>query len=256
MMPVPVGSDELRLLTQVGLARGMNVVDFGCGSGAFSRLVARAVGPAGRVLGLDASAFNVARSRELAGQEKLDNTTFEVASPAETRVASDFADLTVADHLLGRVPEPALIVKEMARVTRPGGVVAVFDDDECLTVFEPQPPVVTELRNVLARVGPSGAYAGIGRHLFRLLSEAGLSGVRVTIKTINSTEPEWSDKVELTGHVGLLARALDQAAEGDRVPAEDAGRYRRALEDLIKNPPGFVSVASFFAFGRRPLRCA
>lgn len=256
-MAEDTGGEELRLLTEAGLARGTTVVDIGCGSGALSRLIARAVGPAGRVLGLDSSAFNVARSREIAAQEKLDNAIFEVADPGETRVAPGFADLCVAHYLLGRVLDPERVVKEMARVTRPGGVVAVFDTDEGLTVFEPEPPGVTKLRSLLARERlAAGGSLTVGRSLYRLLSEAGLSGVRVVLLTSNSTEPGWSATRDPASRVGVLARAVRSLTEEGKLNREESARYHRALDEVTKSQLGFICATDFFAHGRRPLRCA
>lgn len=249
--------DELRLLTEAGLGRGMNVVEFGCGSGAVSRAVARTVGPAGRMLGLDDSAFSAARSRELALQEKLENTTYEVVDMGQTKVASNYADLCFARHLLSRVPRPENVVKEMVRVTRPGGVLAVFDTDDGLTVFEPEPPAVTEIRSLLAREHhAAGGNVRIGRLLHRLLAEAGLGGIRVVLLTANSTEPEWSPDRDPASTVTALGRGLDRLAEAGKVGPEDAARYRRTIEELTRNPMSFICTVSFFVYGRRPLRCA
>ncbi len=256
-MAEAIGGEDLRLLTEAGLARGMNVVEFGCGAGALSRLMARAVGPAGRVLGLDLSAFNVARSREIAAQGKLDNAIFEVADPRATKVATGFADLCVARHLLGKVPDAERVVREMTRVTRPGGVVAVFDTDEGLTIFEPEPPTVTELRNLLTRERlASGGNLTVGRSLYRLLTDAGLGGVRVVLLTSNSTEPEWPITRGPASRLAVLARAVDNLTEEGKLTREEAAHYHRAIEELTKNPKSFICATDFFAHGRRPLRCA
>lgn len=250
-------SEDLRLLVEAGLARGMNVVEFGCGSGALARLLARTVGPSGRVLGLDVSAFSVARARDLAAQEKLGNVLFEVADARDSRVASDFADVCLARHLLGWVPDPERVVKEMARVARPGGIVAVFEGDEGLVVYEPEPPALTELRNLLARQRlEAGGSRLVGRSLYRLLTQAGLANVRIVALTCNSTQPEWSASRDPASHTALLARAVDDLVEKGNLSREEAARYYRALEEVTKNPLSFVFVCSFFAHGRRPLRCA
>jgi ubiquinone/menaquinone biosynthesis C-methylase UbiE len=251
------GPGDVRLLAETGLGRGSNVVEFGCGSGALSRLLARAVGPAGRVLGLDLSAFNVARARELASEERLDNALFEVADLRQTRAATDYADVTVARNVLGHVSAPELVVKEMLRVTRPSGVVAALDADEGLVVYEPEPPVLAELRDVLARDRMAeGGNQYVGRSLYRLLAEAGLAGVRAVALPSNSTDPEWSTTRDPASHTAVLARAVDGLVERGKLSAEEASRYQRALHEVTHNPAGFIFVCSFFVWGRKPLRCA
>ncbi|MEW6032976.1 MAG: methyltransferase domain-containing protein [Bacillota bacterium] len=249
--------EDLRLLAEAGLSRGMDVVDFGCGTGFFTRQVARAVGPAGRVVGLSASAFNVARARELAAQEGLENLTFSVLDEKATGLAADFADVALTRYFLGQVPAPAGVVKEMVRVTRPGGLVAAFEDDEGLVVYEPEPPAVTELRALLSRnrVTAGGNWM-MGRSLYRLLREAGLERIRVSASTSNSTDLELASGPERLTHTADLARAVDTLLEKGEIDREDAARYQRALEEVSRDPLAFVFVCRFFAVGRKPLRCA
>lgn len=248
---------DLRLLSEIGLTRGMNLVEFGCGSGSFARLAAAAVGSSGHVVGVDLSAFNVARARELSARDHLANVSFEVSDAVRTGLAADFADFCVARGLLGHVPSPGAVVKEMARVARPGGTVAVWDLDEGLVLYEPEPPAVAELRALIARDRLSaGGNRLLGRALFRLLSEAGLESVRVSVSVANSTEPDAPPPGGPAGHTAFLARAAGALAEMGAISREDQARFERALDEVARNPLGFALVGRFFAHGRKPLRCA
>lgn len=250
-------SEALHLLTGVGLGRGMNVVEFGAGSGSFCRLLSVAVGPQGRVLGLDQSAFSVARARELAAQERLENVVFEVADLGDTHLASDCADFCLARQVLGHVSLPERVIGEMTRIVKPGGVVALSEGDDGLVVYEPEPPSLAELRDLLVRDRLSSGGSHVrGRSLHRLLCQAGLTGVRVEALTSNSTEPEWSATRDPVSYTFTLGRAIERLADKGSISEDDAARYGRALEETIRNPHGFVFVCRFFAYGRRPLRCA
>jgi ubiquinone/menaquinone biosynthesis C-methylase UbiE len=249
--------EVLRLLTQAGLGRGLDVVEFGCGSGSLTRLLAQAVGPAGRVLGLDLAAFSVARARELAAQENLDNVTFQVADLTGSRLSSDYADLCLARQALGSASSPEMVIREMTRVVRPGGLVAVFEGDDDLIVYEPEPPFLGELRDALARDRLAGGGSRVaGRSLYRLLSLAGLAGVRVVALTFNSTEPDWPAAPEYSRPPALLIQAVGRLVEKGRLSRDEGARYGRGFEELAGNPLSFVFACSFFAYGRRPLRCA
>jgi len=253
------GQDEgkIALLSSVGLHPNVRVVEFGCATGAFTRELAKAVGPSGLVHGIDPSAFNIARARELTRPDGLQNMLFAVASPARTGLAADSADLVVADHLLGRVSDPGEVVAEMVRVLRPGGTAAVFDDDEGLVVYEPEPPALTELRTLLARKRhESGEGLMVGRCLYRFLREAGLQEVTVVARTFNSTEMEPRERAQRMNHLAALAQTVDSLRETGAIPAADSARYHRALEEVASNPLEFIFVCGFFAHGTKPLRCA
>ncbi len=251
------GSDELGLLRGAGLRSGMSVVEFGCGVGALARQIARAVGPGGRVLGVDGSAFNVARARELALQEKLDNASFEVADPVSGKLIPECADMCVSREFLGRVSDPGAAVREMVRVARPGGIVVALEPDEGLVVYEPEPPALAELRDLLARRRLAlGGNWMIGRSLYRFFAQAGLVSVRVAVLTSNSTDPEWANARDPSNHGDLLRKAVDDLVASGGCTPEKAGVYYRALDEVGRNPLAFVLVSRFFAYGTRPLRCA
>jgi len=248
---------DLRVLVEAGLGRRATVVEWGCGVGEFARLLSRFVGPEGRVIGVDTSAFAITRARELASQEGLENLTFEVGSLCRSRLAPDLAHACVARQVLGRIDAPEEVVKEMVRVASPGGIVAVADDDEGLAVYDPEPHALAELRALLARrrLAMGGSKAA-GRSLFRLLFGAGLEGVRVVVSTANSTDPEWSQTRDPAGWLAELSKVVRDLVDENAATPEEAARYGRAVQELLKNPQSFVCVSRLVAYGRRPLRCA
>src|SRR5438874_10542830 len=67
------------LMPAAAIAQGERVLDIGCGNGLTSRDAARAVGPAGSVLGVDLSGPMLARAEQAAKEEGLGNIRFEQA---------------------------------------------------------------------------------------------------------------------------------------------------------------------------------
>jgi len=112
---------QARVLDLAAPAPGATVADVGCGNGAYLAELARR-GFAGRVLGLDLSPGMLAAARErspgFAGLIAADAT----ALPLPDGVA----DLTLAMHMLYHVPDPSAAVRELRRVTRPGGRVVIM----------------------------------------------------------------------------------------------------------------------------------
>ena len=66
-----------QLLDHVGLIKGMKCLDIGCGGGHVTILMARAVGPEGRVIGTDTDAKILALAREDAKAAKITNVDFQ-----------------------------------------------------------------------------------------------------------------------------------------------------------------------------------
>jgi SAM-dependent methyltransferase len=136
---------QARVIDLAAPAPGATVADVGCGNGAYLAELARR-GFAGRVLGLDMSLgmLDAARDRltsagSPAGSRAAGSPD---AAPAETAgspgdvalLAADAtalplpdgsADLTLAMHMLYHVPDPPQAVRELRRVTRPGGRVVI-----------------------------------------------------------------------------------------------------------------------------------
>ena len=114
-----------RLVRFAGVRDGDAVLDVGSGTGALTAAVVVAA-PSGRVIGVDAAAAYVAfaQARGLGGR-----VGFEVGDAQRLRFGERQFDRTLSLLALNFVPEPAQVLSEMIRVTRPGGVVgaAVWD---------------------------------------------------------------------------------------------------------------------------------
>src|SRR5215218_6484897 len=102
------------LLAWLGVPAGAVWLDVGCGTGALAGAVLEAADPAALV-GLDPSAGFVAHARARLGDPR-----------ARLPLADARVDAVVSGLVLNFVPDPARAVREMTRVTRPGGRVAAY----------------------------------------------------------------------------------------------------------------------------------
>lgn len=110
------------VLNAIGAARGLTVLDAGCGEGYLSRELAQ---EGAVVTGLDSSAelIKAARSHGLAS--KL-SASFDVGTVDSLPYDADSFDLVLCNHLMNDLQDPAQALKEFARVLRDRGRVVIL----------------------------------------------------------------------------------------------------------------------------------
>jgi ubiquinone/menaquinone biosynthesis C-methylase UbiE len=154
---------------------GMSLLDCGCGVGSITLDLAEIVAP-GQVVGIDTDAEQLDIARSQAHKRRVTNARFEAASVYELPFADASFDAALAHTLLVHLSDPLLALKEMRRILKPGGIVAVSDDDFSTLVISPSTPLLEKTLEMWVRIlelnGGSPYYS---RHLRRLLLEAGFA---------------------------------------------------------------------------------
>ena len=122
------GQRRLRraFLRAVPIRRGDTVLEVGCGTGVILRELIPLVGRGGRLAGIDPSRAVLAAARRLCRGTGI---SVRHADGTKLPFADDGFDVTLAVTVLLHVADPVAVVREMARVTRAGGRVAVQDQD-------------------------------------------------------------------------------------------------------------------------------
>lgn len=161
------------------LKAGEIVLDLGSGGGFDCFLAGRKVGATGRVIGVDMTAEmlakargNVATYREHSG---LDNVEFRLGEIEHLPVADNSVDVVISNCVINLSPNKPQVWREIARVLRPGGRVAVSD----LALLRPLPEAV--LSDVEALVG-CVAGAELVENVGRFVRDAGLADVQLVPK--------------------------------------------------------------------------
>jgi ubiquinone/menaquinone biosynthesis C-methylase UbiE len=150
------------------------VLDVGCGTGVVSRGIAARPGFSGRITGIDLSPALIATGARLAGEEGAgERITFRVGDTRGLDLADAAFDAVIAHTLLSHVDDPLSVLKEIARVTRPGGMVGIFDADFASLTFGNADPVKGAACDdaVIAAVATSPR---VIRNLPRMLRATGL----------------------------------------------------------------------------------
>lgn len=233
----PLGAE---LLAVVGVAPGDRVLDVGCGPGVLTRQLVELVGP-DRVAAVDPSPPFVAAVRE-----RLPGVRVEQTGAEQLPFDDDGFDHALAQLVVPFMADPLAGLREMRRVTRPGGTVAATAWNNAADGDGPLSP----FWRAVEAVDP-GAYdeAGlVGQRdgdLVALLDEAGLEDVRqlrLTIRVTHGSFSEWWEP---------YTRGVGPA--GDHVAGlDESGRERlrvRAREQLGDGPIT-IAGSAWCAVGR------
>lgn len=109
------------------LERGAHVIDIGSGAGFDSMLAARAVGPSGRVIGIDMTPEMVDKAHSTACLLGLDNVEFREGLAEALPVEDEWADVVIANGVFNLCGDKHAALSEAARVLRPGGFLQFAD---------------------------------------------------------------------------------------------------------------------------------
>ncbi len=173
----------------LGLRPGIRVVDVGCGTGDFTRYLAELTPGNFKMIGVDTrapslrSAFSETRKAGLASK-----ISFRKGDAYNIPVQNGYADLTCCRTLLMHLTDPLKAVKEMARVTKPGGTVAAVEHGEAQSVFDPDDERYADLAKKLGDAYLKGIrklegkdYA-IGDRLPTIFRKAGLIELKAEVQ--------------------------------------------------------------------------
>ncbi|MBA3562735.1 MAG: methyltransferase domain-containing protein, partial [Gammaproteobacteria bacterium] len=118
---------EERLFLRYGLAADIDILDVGCGTGEITLRLA-GLYPHASLLGVDLleGPLTIARSRAMGLGDRV---RFAPGDAFALDLPDASVDLAVCRHMLHAVPEPARVLTELRRVTRPGGRLHVIAED-------------------------------------------------------------------------------------------------------------------------------
>jgi ubiquinone/menaquinone biosynthesis C-methylase UbiE len=119
-----------KVISRSGIQPGMKLLDVGCGSGAYTTFVARAVGPQGKVYALDIQRKMLDQlENKLSRPENKDIANVELvqASACELPFEDSTLDLVCMVSVLYEIPDRHRVLLEAHRVLKPSGILAVTE---------------------------------------------------------------------------------------------------------------------------------
>ena len=115
------------ILAALDLRKAMTVADVGAGTGLFTRLFARAVGPEGRVYAVDITPTFVENTVRTAREQGLDNVVGVINSPREVMLPGSSVDLAFLSDTYHHFEYPHSTMRSLYRAMKPGGELVVID---------------------------------------------------------------------------------------------------------------------------------
>ncbi|ARQ67863.1 SAM-dependent methyltransferase [Streptomyces marincola] len=220
------------------LRPGQALLDIGCGPGTLTADLAARVAP-GRVTAVDRAPGVLAEARAEAARRGQEAITFATADAHALEFDDDSFDVVHAHQVLQHLPDPVRALREMRRVCRPGGVVAVRDADYAAMTWYPRVPGLSEWLSLYRRLArANGGEPDAGRRLAAWGRAAGFEEVSATASTWCFAAPaerawwsaSWADRVTESE---LARQALDRglATADDLERLADAWRAWGARDD-------------------------
>jgi SAM-dependent methyltransferase len=242
---------EVELVRRYELGSNIQILDAGCGTGEVASRLADLF-PEAQVLAVDILDHHLALAREryarLAPRLRFEHRSiFELVAP------SDSFDLTVCRHVLHSIPQADRVLKELARVTKPGGRLHVIPEDYGMLHFQTDG---LDLRSFWhespAAFGiKTGTDLYVGRNTYAILAELGLIDItvdyvivdtlRVPRETFAAIFQAWRD-----GYV-------DPISEVTRWSRDEVAAYFDQMIADIKNPRRYAVWMVPVVAARKPL---
>ncbi|MCQ1949015.1 methyltransferase domain-containing protein [Arthrobacter sp. zg-Y859] len=213
------------------LQPGVSILDVGCGPGSITADFAALAAP-GPVVGLDSSEDVLVSARARAAGRGLANASFVAGNVYDLDFPDETFDVVHAHQVLQHLMDPVAALREMRRVAKPGGLVAVRDADFAGMIWHPPTPELAQWMRIYREIARgNSAEPDAGRHLLAWALEAGFTEITPSSSNWLYATPEerrrhaesWSERVlhsafaEQARERGLADRhQLEQVAAGWR----------------------------------------
>ncbi|GAB4194574.1 MAG: hypothetical protein OHK0022_10720 [Roseiflexaceae bacterium] len=249
---------ELRaLVAQLPIAPGDRVLDVASGDACFSCWLAER---GATVAGIDrSSAYLDLAKRNVAGSALAERIGFQQADARALPFPDGSFDLVWCAQSLFSLPDPLEVLREMVRVARPGGTVAVLENDSLHHMIIPWPAELelavrqAQLRALEQRNhGPLHKFY-IGRDLCGLFAQSGIDDCDVQTVAVERHAPlEPAEQQFLRGHFGQLRRLIARQLDPATLQAFDLLFDPDSELDLLCRPDFHLTHLEMLALGRKP----
>ena len=162
-------------LAKLPLAKAANILDVGCGTGVVTRSIAKRPDVAGHIIGSDYSPALISAAQDKAKEVGLDERIdFRVGDIHHLDFADNQFDIVIAHTVVSHISSPEQAIKELGRIVKPGGWIAIFDGDYASITFAyPDDEFAKQVEDAFVHIVANNPR--VMRQLPHLLAHEGLS---------------------------------------------------------------------------------
>jgi arsenite methyltransferase len=238
-----VVAQRCQVLKALELTEGERVLDIGSGPGLLAYEMAAAVGPQGRMCGIDISEDMLAMSRKRCAAQPW--TEFQRSDATSLPFPDDSFDAAVSTQVYEYVADIPTALAELYRVTGPGGRVVILDSDYGSLVIHTENEA--RMARVLSAWNEHFVHAGLPRILSRQLRDAGFRVLQRDV--IPMFNPEYR---ESTYGKGLLEIMASFAVGRQGISQEEANSWLAEFSELGKQGKFFFSLNRYVFVAYKP----
>lgn len=230
----------------------MRLLDFGCGPGSITVGLAAAVSP-GQVTAIDVADEVLEEGRRLAAERRFTNVSFEAGTVYELAFPDGTFDVAYGHQVLQHLSQPLEALKELQRVLKPGGLVAVRDSDYSTMPFAPDDPRIDRFFVIYDAVARrNGGEPNAGRYLRGWLLSTGFTEVQISTTTwtyvaedeVANWGNSWADRV-LNSNLGK--HAIDYGIAS----VDELEEIAQAWREWTAKPDAFFALIQVAGLGSK-----
>lgn len=224
-----------RVLLDAGLAKGMRVLDIGCGVGDISLLCAELVGPKGEVIGVDRDPEALEMARERARAAWVGHVDFREGDLQNLNFDAPF-DAVVGRFVLMYLADPVAALRVVLRHLRSDGIVAFQEGDFGFAPMAvPSSALYQRIIDWIWQVGrQAGAEMRMGFKLYPTYLAAGLPAPQLRMDAVVGGGPDFEGYQYLAGLVRSLLPMMEQLGVATAAEVEVDTLADRLREEVVR----------------------
>jgi SAM-dependent methyltransferase len=225
---------------------GHKVLEAGCGVGAQTTVLAKH-SPGARFVSVDISKESLVQAGRLIETESIKNVQFEFQDVNALTFENNFFDDVFVCFVLEHMTDPINTLLELKRVLKEGGTMTVIEGDHGSAYFHPDSEAARSAIkcqvNIQAR---SGGNANIGRSLYPLMVQAGLTNPFVTPRLVyvDDSRPALVEGFTKNTFTAMIEGVRDTVLDEKLI---DLNTFDQGIKDLYRTAePGGTFCYTFF----------
>lgn len=237
----------LRCIENMGVEKNSSLLDIGCGPGSSTAII-REYAPDLKLTGIDYEEkfISYAKSRKL-------DIDFQKKNIENTWFANNEFDFVFSRFVFQHLKHSHLAMSEMLRITKKGGSIGIYENDEHLTSIYPEPRHFKKYIKAKINVRRfSGGDIFFGHKLFHFFHTNNLKNIKFTRLFRDHTYPGKSDLLKLLIWDNYKDNKMHPYCKFGLMTKYELDEYFSDISKILESQDSFVSFGGYFVCGTKP----